>query len=135
MYLTYNELEESFKHKDIQGNINKLSNKYKNKKVLLYGAGILAELLFDKYDLSGFNIISIADNKFMYEKGEFKNTKTVSPEEIEDLKPDVIILTVYDDIQMKHFFKVYYPEISQIPMEPILPKSFTGKIKRFLFGN
>lgn len=135
MYLTYTELEESFKNKDFQGYINKLSNKYKNKKVLFYGAGVLAELMFDKYDLSQFNIIGIADNKFMYQKDDFKGIKTFSPEEILGLKPDVIILNLYDDINIKHFFKVYYPEITKIPMDHILPKTFMGNIKSFLLGN
>ena len=135
MFLTYKELEKSFNKKDIQSYIDKLSNKYKDKAVLFYGAGVLAELLFDQYDLSQFKTIGIADNKFMYEKGEFKNIKTVSPEEIEALTPDVIILTIYDDVQIKRFFKVYYPEIAKIPMEHILPKTLIGKFKSFVFGN
>jgi len=123
MHLTYDEFDVLFKDKDIQGYINKLSQKYKDKKVLLYGAGVFAEYILDKFDFTQFDIIGISDSKFFNQKGEFKNVKKVSPKEIINLNPDVIIATVHDFISIKNVFKSQYPEITKIPIEHVLDKN------------
>ena len=37
---------------------------YKNKKIVLYGAGQFCNCVFENYDLSKLNIIAIADARF-----------------------------------------------------------------------
>ena len=47
-----------------QKQINKLAKKYKNKKIVIYGAGIMAETLFNNYDTSKLNIVAVCDQKY-----------------------------------------------------------------------
>lgn len=129
MFFTADELKEKFKNKDFQKHIDTLASQYKNKKVILYGAGVFAELLLDNYDFSKLNIIKIADSKFSKNESRFKNFQTISPDIISELNPDVIILTTYDDKKIKSFFKQYYPEITRLPIKHIIPKTFIEKLK------
>lgn len=126
---TYQEL----KNKKIQENINRIASKYKNKKILLFGAGVISEYLFDNYDLSSLNIIGIVDSRFSEGQPDFKNFKTFIPDKMDNLNADVILITAYDYAQIIHFLKQYYPQITKLPIEHILPTSFLGKIKT-MFG-
>ena len=47
-----------------QKQIDKLSKKLKNKKLVIYGAGDFAKVLFENYDLSKLNILAVSDKKF-----------------------------------------------------------------------
>ena len=47
-----------------QRQINKLARKYKNKKIVIYGAGEYFQILKNNFDLSNLNIVGIADKKF-----------------------------------------------------------------------
>ena len=53
-----------FKEVNAQKQINKLARKYKNKKIVIYGAGEYFRILKENYDLSKLNIVGIADKKF-----------------------------------------------------------------------
>ena len=74
----------------------KLIRKLKNKTVLIYGAGIFFELINKYFDLSGLNIIGIADQKFMVTsiEKEYLGYKTYKPEDIKKLKPDYLLITL-----------------------------------------
>ncbi len=75
--------------------IDKLSKKLKDKKVLFYGAGLSAKVLFENYDLSKFNVAGICDKKFeKTEDKEFNNFKAISPDELKNLDYDVILFTM-----------------------------------------
>ena len=66
----------------------------KDKKILLYGASLFLEDFLENNPLSEQNILAIADiNKTRW--GEYLGKyKIVSPDEIKNLKPDVIIITI-----------------------------------------
>lgn len=75
--------------------IDKLARKFKNKKILLYGAGLTAKVLFENYDLSKLNIVGISDKKFENSEGKyFYNIKTISPKNINALDFDIVIFTL-----------------------------------------
>ena len=95
-----NEWIEYFTEVNEQKHINKLVNRYKNKKILLYGAGLTANVLLKNYDLSKFNIIGIADRKFNNDSEEFFGIKTISPENLNQYQFDTIIFTMklYENI-------------------------------------
>ncbi len=84
---------EYFKAVNQQKKINKLAQKYKNKKVLLYGAGMFFDALNEYCDLSKFNICGLSDNKFAVEQVH-KGYNVVAVNKISDLRPDVILLCV-----------------------------------------
>ena len=73
--------------------IFKMPKKYANKKILLYGAGIFADMIFQTYDLSELNIIAVADLEYQYKK-EFRGIKVISPEEIKKYNFDTLLIAV-----------------------------------------
>jgi len=101
------EWEEYFKSVNEQKYIDKLSAELKGKKVLLYGAGLTANVLLENYDFSKLNIIGICDKKFEKEDREeyFYNLKTISPKEVKNLDFDVILFTLKEFEKIKQILK------------------------------
>ena len=89
---------------DEQKYIDKLAKKYKGKKILIYGAGTIAEHIFDNYDLSKLNIIAVSDKKYS-STSKYKDYIAIPPEDITDLNPDVILFTLYNYKSVKKDFK------------------------------
>ena len=58
---------EFFNDNNAQKQIDKLAKKFKNKKVVIYGAGIYFQIIKNNFDISKLNIIGIADKKFEYD--------------------------------------------------------------------
>ncbi len=83
---------EYFEKIDEQKYLNKLVKYLRGKKVLLYGAGMVANILLENYNLSGLNIIGIADKRFeRTEENEFCGIKTIKPEDIKKEDFDTIL--------------------------------------------
>ena len=75
--------------------IKSLSKQLKAKKVLLYGAGLTAQVLLENYDLSGFDIVGISDKRFeKTDEKEFYNFKAIPPNELKNHDFDVILYTL-----------------------------------------
>ncbi|MDD3237809.1 MAG: glycosyltransferase family 2 protein [Candidatus Gastranaerophilales bacterium] len=96
-----------FEYINEQKYINSLAKKYNGKKVLIYGAGTIANVLFDKYNLSKFNIVAISDLKYT-EDTEYKGYTAISPNKINELKPEVILFTLYEPANALNFIKKNY---------------------------
>ena len=115
-FLAYNGKErwiEYFKYVKEQKYINKLVKKYKNKKVLIYGAGTIGEVIFENYDISGLNIIAVSDKKFTKECS-YKGYKAIPVENIKEYKPDVIIFTLYSSKKALESIKELYSDFKYI---------------------
>ncbi len=84
-----------------QRQINKLARKYKNKKIVIYGAGEYFQILKNNFDLSNLNIVGIADKKFETSK-DFNPTQylALAPEELKEFDLDVILVALYDDTSL-----------------------------------
>ncbi len=85
--------------KDInaQKQINRFVKKFKNKKIVLYGAGLFANAIIEVLDLSKLNIIAICDKK--YSEAQIEDNFTyehIAPEELDNLDYDVLLLSVLD---------------------------------------
>lgn len=90
-----------FQEVNAQKQINKLAKKYKNKKIVVYGAGEYFRLLKDNFDLSKLNIIAIADKKFEISKeNNWTEYNPLTPEELKDYDYDMIMVALYDDINL-----------------------------------
>ena len=75
--------------------INRLSKRLKNKKVLIYGAGLVSKILFENYDLSKLNVVGISDRRFENSEDEyFNNIKIIKPEDIANVDFDVILFAL-----------------------------------------
>lgn len=96
----------SFTEKKVQ----KLYQKYKNtnKKILIYCAGDLTEYLLQNYSfLKELNILGIIDGNQNKHGIKVDNIEIYSPEEIQNLKPDVIIIsTIHTEIIKKIIKKI-----------------------------
>jgi len=90
--------------KKAQKVIDKLAKKYKDKKVVLYGAGFFASDLLKNYDLSKLNIIAVADLKFQDDtNGDYYGYKKVGPYDLLEMDFDFLLITTYDDEPVKEF--------------------------------
>lgn len=88
-----------------QKRIDKLAQKYTGKKVVLYGAGYFANDLLENYDLSKLNIVGVADLKFQNnDKGDFFGYRKIGAYDLPDNDFDVILITTYNDEDVRDFF-------------------------------
>lgn len=74
--------------------LKNLSTKLKNKKVVVYGGGIVSNVLFDEYNMSQFNIVAVCDRRFSGDE-KFHGYKTVNPDNLNSVDADFIIMAVY----------------------------------------
>jgi hypothetical protein len=133
MYRDYDTLKAWVSSKNLQKRIDQLAKKYKNKKVLVYGAGILASVIFENYNLSALEIVGFADQKFFTTDETFHNIKAVSPYDIGELKPEIILLATYNTGNIKNFIKEeVLASLGKVPVEPIVKKNLREKITEFL---
>lgn len=92
-----NEHLKKYKRINFQKYIDKLAVKYKNKRIIVYGAGDFFNFITKNYDLSKLNIIGISDKKFHNFQNEFyMNYHAISPCKISEHNPDVIFSGFYD---------------------------------------
>jgi len=132
--VTKRELLKIFQLTNQQKYIDKLAIKFKNKKILGYGTGFLTDIVFDNYDLSKLNIVAFSDKKYSdTENASYHGYKAISPNEIPELNPDVVLIFVYHDSIIKDFFDKNYPELNSIQIS-IINNSLFYRIKLFLCG-
>ena len=90
-----------FKAVHAQRQINKLARKYKNKKIVIYGAGEYFQILKNNFDLSKLNIVGISDKKFETSKDSNPTSYlALAPDELKDFDFDVILVALYDDTSL-----------------------------------
>lgn len=99
-----------FKSIKIEKHIKQLAKIDKNKKIILYGAGLMAKELLQNYDLKNLNIIGVCDKKFTNDKNDkFYGYKCITPNELENIDFDSIYVLIsrYDeiikDLKIKHY--------------------------------
>ncbi|HNW26104.1 MAG TPA: glycosyltransferase [Candidatus Gastranaerophilaceae bacterium] len=118
-----------------QKQINKLARKYKNKKIVLYGAGIYCKTLFENYDLSNLNIVAVADRGFKNEENKnFFNLNCILPKDLKEFDCDLILLGVYDTLQIFDYLQdqlLVGSKNSQIKILPIVEDTVISRIKNF----
>ena len=88
-----------------QRQINRLAKKYKDKKVVLYGAGLYAKILLENYDCSKLNIVAVSDKKFNDTDELFMGYKTISPQTLTEFDCDVILVSVIEDIAITNYLQ------------------------------
>ena len=99
------DFKEYLEKKKAQKAIDKVAKKYKDKKVVLYGAGFFASDLLRNYDLSKLNIIAVADMKFQDDtEGDYYGYKKVGPYDLLEMDFELLLITTWDDEPVKDFF-------------------------------
>jgi len=108
----------------LQKKIDKLVKKYKNKKVMLYGAGRYFDAISENFDLSGFNIIGISDSRFDSNTLEYKGFKTFAPAKIKEQNPDIVLICNYDAEVIEDYFEDFlFPQYGKFKYKSILEAS------------
>lgn len=126
------------KEVNAQKQINKLAKKYKNKKFVLYGAGLYARILLENYDTSKLNIVAVCDKKYNDNSEEkFFGHKTISPEELTEFDCDVVLISVIEDIAIRNFLEedllIATPN-ENLPVRAFIEPTFGYCIKTLIFG-
>ena len=125
-----------FKSVHAQRQINKLARKYKNKKIVIYGAGEYFQILKNNFDLSKLNIVGIADKKFETSKDSNPTSYlALAPEELKDFDLDVILVALYDDTRLCDYLEyqlLINTENEGKPIRSIIEPTFLYTIKVLL---
>lgn len=103
MGLPNNDKLKILKEADFQSKLDELSAKYENKKVLIYGAGNLFDIVKENFNIDKFNIIGISDKKFK-EVQTYKGYKAYPPESISGLNTDIVLVTLENPQLAEKFF-------------------------------
>ncbi|MDD3236679.1 MAG: glycosyltransferase family 2 protein [Candidatus Gastranaerophilales bacterium] len=82
-----------FRYVKQQKYIDKLAKKYKGKKLLIYGAGLVFQCLVERYDLSNLDIVAVCDKKFK-EETTVNNLRAIPVELLEKEKFDVVFMSL-----------------------------------------
>lgn len=95
--IAHNNWRTYFQENKQENYLNKLSKKYKNKKVILYGAGLIFDIMNKDYNLcEKFDIVGISDKKFeKYDEKYYQGIKIIKPEEIKNFEYDLILFPLY----------------------------------------
>ncbi len=82
--------------------------KFKNKKIILYGAGEFFNVIDNSYDLRRyFDIAGISDKKFENGKmNEYNGYKVILPSELRDYSADAILLTLVEPNKVLNALKL-----------------------------
>ena len=109
----------------------KFIKKLNNKRVMLYGAGVYLELIKKYFDISGLNIIGIADKRFESheENIEFLGYKAFAPDEITEENPDYVVVATKKYVNIIE--DLYYNRLkgTKIKIKPLVKKDFFTLLK------
>ena len=135
-------LEESLIYSNVQKQINKQAKKYKNKKILIYGTGLLSSEIFKNYDLSSLNIVGIVNIKYgTLPNANFVDNRCLTLEEALKKSFDVILIANEDFRFFKNQLQNYFYKNNlklQIKIKPLIKikkpfDSFSDKIFELLY--
>ena len=116
---------------NVEKSIKNLNKSLKNKKIILYGGGLLFKLINEYYDLSNLNIIGIADKKLskINELNNICGYKLYSPDNIKDLNPDYIIITTKRHLETANELYEQYLKHSNIKIIPLVKKNLFSTLR------
>lgn len=111
--------------------LKKLSKKLKNKKVVIYGAGVFFQTIKEYYDLSKLNIIALSDRKFSQHEQDatFSDYKVCSPDEIKGLNPDYVLVATRFFINIIESLEETILRKTGIKIRPLIRKPFMELLK------
>ena len=116
------DLKKYLKLNNAQKQLDNFAKKYKNKKIVIYGAGNYFQLIKENYDLSQINIVGITDLKFASDKN-LNTTKylPLAPNELKDYDYDIIAMALINDLDIMSIVDDKILKGSPNENKPILP--------------
>lgn len=85
------------------------AKQYKNKKVILYGCGLLFDKIVELYDIKNkLNIVAVCDVKYEKNKPDtYLGFKTIKPSDLSKTDYDVLIFTVFDHLTCLNYLNTF----------------------------
>ena len=118
------------KKKRFDKQLKHLKQKYKDKKVVIYGTGILFNTIREEYDLSGLNIVAVSDRKFETDNpGTYAGYPVCTPSEIKDIKPDCVLVSTMNVVTVLEDLRYNLLEGENIRVTSIVKKSLMEILK------
>lgn len=116
------DIKKYLKLNNAQKQLDNFAKKYKNKKIVIYGAGNYFQLIEENYDLSQINIVGITDLKFASDKN-LNTTKylPLAPNELKDYDYDIIAMALINDLDIMSIVDEKILKGSPNENKPILP--------------
>lgn len=99
--------KEYLKKKKTQEAIYKLAKELEGKKIILFGLDLFTGDLFRNYDLSKLNLIGVSD-RFLHTHDnhhEYYGYKKIEAEKLSETEFDTLLISAYDDIEIKNYIK------------------------------
>jgi glutamyl-tRNA reductase len=126
------ELLEYLIKNNFKSRLEKLSKKLKNKKIIIYGAGLFFQTIQKNYDLSSLNIIYICDKKFeKIEEDSFLGFRTCQPKALNEIKADYILVAtqwsakIIEELYLKHKTKAKIIPLVKKPLKEWIKEVWT----------
>lgn len=116
---------------NFQKQLNNIERKYKNKRILIYGTGLLFSTIVENYDISKLNIIGVSDRKYdNCHKGKCcHGYKIVHFSKIKEQNPDYILISVFHFLPVMYRFKNIFFKNTKIKILPFADKSFIALLR------
>ena len=103
--------------------LKKISKKIKRKKIIIYGCGMMFNLIQKYFDISELNIIGVYDGRFAEtEMSEFNGFPIIKPENFN--LADMILVSTWNTIDINESLK--YTKVKAIPL---VQKKFKDVLK------
>lgn len=111
--------------------LQKLNKKLKNKKVVVYGSGILFQAILKNYDLSNLNIIGISDRKYTLEDDgkEDLGYKIIPLSKLAISEADYVLVATLKFIDIIYNFQEDVLRNTGIKVLPLVDKPFITLLK------
>ncbi len=118
-YKNYDQILNYLTEINFQKQIDGLAQKYIEKKIIVYGAGLVWNVIRDNYDISKLNIIGISDIKFNENCYEQNGFKTFPPQNIALKKPDIVLISLLEtEIAEEYFKKELFKKYGKFKFKP-----------------
>ena len=122
-----------YKEIDAERQLKKLARQYKNKKIIVYGAGLMSNVLLENYDLSELNIVAFCDAKFTNNDEKYFSYNTIAPQELANAEFDVLLINVFrwEDIENNTKFSQFIGTKN----EDVIVKRLLSPTLKFILKN
>lgn len=130
--------KEYLEKKKAQSAIDKIAKEFGYKNIVLYGADLFTGDLIRNYDLSKLNIIGVADENFSKnQEGDYYGYKKLAPEDLLETDFDLLLITAYDDIEIKKYLKkdLFQGEEKKFLIKTLIRLNLFEYIKEVINGN
>lgn len=110
--------------------LEKISKKYTNKKILIYGTGLVFQNITKEYDLSKLNIIGVSDRTFENSSQETcENYRAIKPSEIINEDIDIILVASLTSFKIIEYLEEDLLKDKKIEILPLIKKPFIELFK------